>query len=98
MKPISQELKNAGYSKLKPMPFVNMKKVQYLKEGDKALSTKMPFNELEFLKENIEINKSVIKNCDNVEIYPITQKDAPDPMKRMNKAQPGAPTVGFLFE
>ncbi|EFC50382.1 predicted protein [Naegleria gruberi] len=94
MKVISQELKE--FMKFKPMPFVALKKEQYKKDGDSALSTELPFNEFELLNSNINLIKACFGDIE-VEIYSLSQT-YPDPLKRATRAQPMDPSFGVEWE
>ncbi|KAG2388363.1 hypothetical protein C9374_000527 [Naegleria lovaniensis] len=95
MKRISTEMKD--YMKFKPMLFIAAKRDQYKKDGIKALSTEMPFNEFEVLKANIRHIKACFGDVETVEIYNLSQ-DYPDPLKRALRAQPLEPAFGVEYE
>jgi len=94
MKLISQELKD--YMKFKPMPFVALKKEQFKKDGPKAFSSEMPFDELQLINTNINLVKSCFADVE-VEVYSLSQA-YPDPLKRAARAQPFDPAFGVEWE
>lgn len=95
MKIISTEMKD--YMKFKPMSFIAAKRDQYKKDGIKALSPEMPFNEFELLKANVNLIKACFGGVETVEIYCLSQ-EYPDPLKRALRAQPLEPAFGVEYE
>ena len=83
------------------MPFIKFKKDETLAVGEHALDLKLPFGEMEVLKENLDFITSQLL-LDNVRIYSFTDTDALE-MAGSHKAQlnqspptPGNPVAAFL--
>ncbi|KAL9653690.1 hypothetical protein ABK040_009164 [Willaertia magna] len=95
MKSISQEL--GPFMKFKPMPFVAAKRDQLKKDGEKALSPNLPFNEFELLKSNINLIKACFGDASNVEICSLSGSYQ-DPLKKANRAQPLEPSIAVVWE
>lgn len=83
------------------MPFIKFKKDETLAVGEHALDLKLPFGEMEVLKENLDFITSQLL-LDNVKIYSFTDTDALE-MAGSHKAQlnqspptPGNPVAAFL--
>ena len=83
------------------MPFIKFKKDETLAVGEHALDLKLPFGEMEVLKENLDFITNQLL-LDNVKIYSFTDTDALE-MAGPHKAQlhqspptPGNPVAAFL--
>ncbi|KAG2381437.1 hypothetical protein C9374_006426 [Naegleria lovaniensis] len=89
--------RNERLHEIQANAFIAAKRDQYKKDGDKALSAEMPFNEFELLKANVNLIKACFGGVETVEIYSLSQ-DYPDPLKRALRAQPLEPAFGVEYE
>ncbi|XAR57498.1 Leucine--tRNA ligase [Bertholletia excelsa] len=100
--PIGQEANFKQIQKL-CMPFLRFKKDEVIAVGVQALDLKLPFGEMEVLKENSELIKRQL-GLERLEILSITDPDAVEragprvSLLNQNPPFPGNPTAIFLSE
>ncbi|XP_022841477.1 leucine--tRNA ligase, cytoplasmic-like isoform X1 [Olea europaea var. sylvestris] len=85
------------------MPFLRFKKNEVMAVGVQALDLKLPFGEIEVLKENLELIKRQL-GLDRLEVLSATDADAIEKagnhatLLKSNPPSPGNPTTIFLNE
>lgn len=85
------------------MPFLRFKKDEVMAVGVQALDLKLPFGEIEVLKENLELIKRQL-GLDRLEVLSATDADAIEKagnhatLLKSNPPSPGNPTTIFLNE
>ncbi|KAK9017558.1 hypothetical protein V6N11_080036 [Hibiscus sabdariffa] len=83
------------------MPFLRFKKDEAIKIGAQALDLKLPFGEIEVLRENLDLIKRQL-GLQEVEVLSFTDPDADEKagslasLLRQNSPSPGNPTAIFL--
>lgn len=76
------------------MPFAALKQEDYAKDGIATLSTELPFDEYDFLMQQIQLVNQALGDIP-VEIYKTSTPNIPDPQKKVALTQPQKPQIGF---
>lgn len=79
------------------MAFVSAKQEEIKKEGVQCLDNQVPFDECELLYMSEAILKQALNGIE-FKVYKTSDANVPDPMKRVQQARPGSPSIAFVVE